>query len=268
VRDATVRELMLARMDLAAQKGCDGVEPDNLDGFESSTGFPLSQVDAIGYAQFLATAAHERKLSIGQKNMPAEAAILEPSFDWALSESCLDYDECAGFHAYITAGKPVFHVEYVDEESEGPAEAEAVCNDADRADFATLIKTWILDAWYLDCSDVVADCEDESANVLQGMPVTTYGSTQGTGESLTDGQSFAEGTDWEERPSLQLDDTEAGAVIELGRLRRLGSMSLQGDCNDDYLVEATTDGETWTAAWAVPRAAEWCGFRTRTTILD
>ncbi len=41
-RSANVRAIMAARMDLAKSKGCDGVEPDNVDGYTNGPGFPLT----------------------------------------------------------------------------------------------------------------------------------------------------------------------------------------------------------------------------------
>ncbi len=42
------------RMDLAVEKGCDGVDPDNLDGFENKTGFPLTGNDQLVFNTYLA----------------------------------------------------------------------------------------------------------------------------------------------------------------------------------------------------------------------
>lgn len=42
IRSANVREIMQTRLDLAQQKGCDGVEPDWLHNFQEDTGFPLT----------------------------------------------------------------------------------------------------------------------------------------------------------------------------------------------------------------------------------
>jgi hypothetical protein len=67
-RDATVRQIMTARMDLAAQKKCDGVEPDNVDGYQNNPGFPLTSSTQLDYNEFLATEAHSRGLSVGLKN--------------------------------------------------------------------------------------------------------------------------------------------------------------------------------------------------------
>ena len=45
VRSPEVMTLMKARLGLAVERGCDGVEADNVDGFENPTGFPLSAAD-------------------------------------------------------------------------------------------------------------------------------------------------------------------------------------------------------------------------------
>jgi len=41
--------ILNARLDLAVQKGCDGVDPDNVNGYENETGFPLTPEDQIAY---------------------------------------------------------------------------------------------------------------------------------------------------------------------------------------------------------------------------
>jgi hypothetical protein len=35
------------RLDLAACRGCDAVEPDNVDGYTNNTGFPLARADQL-----------------------------------------------------------------------------------------------------------------------------------------------------------------------------------------------------------------------------
>ncbi|MFP3534108.1 endo alpha-1,4 polygalactosaminidase, partial [Burkholderia sp. SIMBA_042] len=41
-RSANVRRIMTARMDLAKSKGCDGIDPDNVDGYTNNPGLPLT----------------------------------------------------------------------------------------------------------------------------------------------------------------------------------------------------------------------------------
>ena len=42
IRSNAVRAIMAKRLDLAAQKGCDGVEPDNVDAYTNDSGFALT----------------------------------------------------------------------------------------------------------------------------------------------------------------------------------------------------------------------------------
>ena len=151
VRSANVRTIMQARLDLAVSKGCDGVEPDNVDGYSNDTGFPLKKSDQLDYNRFLAAGAHARGLSVGLKNSVELVGDLEPDFDWALNEECLSYNECSEVAPFINAGKAVFHVEYVDNSSQGQGKASSVCGDSTIGGFSTLIKTWDLDAWRIAC---------------------------------------------------------------------------------------------------------------------
>ena len=81
-------------MDLCRQRGFDGVEADNVDGYSNATGFPLTAADQLAYNRFLARAAHARGLSIGLKNDLAQVAELEPDFDFAVNEECFAFSEC------------------------------------------------------------------------------------------------------------------------------------------------------------------------------
>ena len=47
--------IMAARLDLAAQKGCDGVDPDNVEGYANDSGFPLTAQDQAAYNIWLAS---------------------------------------------------------------------------------------------------------------------------------------------------------------------------------------------------------------------
>jgi hypothetical protein len=145
-RDAEVRAIMERRLDLAVTKGCDGVEPDNVDGYANDPGFPLNGATQLDYNGFLATAAHARNLSVGLKNDLDQIGDLLSQFDWALDEECFTYDECDLLTPFIDAGKAVFQVEY------GAASlADTICPQANALDFDTLIKNLDLDAWRVAC---------------------------------------------------------------------------------------------------------------------
>jgi hypothetical protein len=144
-RSPAIRAIMSKRLDLAQSKGCDGVEPDNVDAYDNDSGFPLKASDQIDYDTWLAQEAHKRGLSVGLKNNVPQVKQLEPHFDWALSEECLQYNECDPFSAFINAGKAVFHVEYP------PASKSSVCPKIQPLKFDSQIKKLDLDAWRDPC---------------------------------------------------------------------------------------------------------------------
>lgn len=111
-RSANVRAVMMARMDLAKSKWCDGVDPDNVDGYTNKPGFPLTAATQLDYNRFLATQAHARGLAVGLKNGVAQLSDLASAFDFAVNEQCFQYNECSGYSAFTVQGKPVFNVEY------------------------------------------------------------------------------------------------------------------------------------------------------------
>jgi hypothetical protein len=136
--------ILSARLDLAVQKNCAGVEPDNVDGYANDTGFPLSEADQLVYNTWLAGQAHSRGLSVGLKNDLGQIGDLLPYFDWALNEECFTYSECELLSPFVAAGKAVFGVEY----ELDPAD---FCPQANALDFDFLKKNWELDAWRLAC---------------------------------------------------------------------------------------------------------------------
>jgi len=133
-----------ARMDLCKAKGFDGVEPDNVDGYANSTGFPLSSADQLKFNTFLANAAHARGLSVGLKNDLDQVKALEPLFDWALNEECFRYNECGALTPFVEAGKAVFHVEY-------NREPAAFCPTTTALGFSSMKKKLNLDAYRISC---------------------------------------------------------------------------------------------------------------------
>ena len=145
IRDLqTLGPIMLGRIRLAVRKGCDGVDPDNVDGYVNETGFPLTSNDQLAFNIFLANAAHQNGLSIGLKNDLEQAEQLLAFFDWALNESCFSYDECYLLLPFVKAGKPVFVLEY-------SLTPEEFCFQANAMDFDAMRKKVELDASRFPC---------------------------------------------------------------------------------------------------------------------
>ena len=145
IRSANVHTIMLARLDVAQTKGCDGVEPDNMDGFTNNPGFSLTADDQLAYNRFIANAAHERGLSVGLKNDGGQAAELVDYFDFSVNEECHDYEECSDLAPFTAQDKPIFNAEYVDRSSEADTLSETLCPAARSENIRTLILPWDLD---------------------------------------------------------------------------------------------------------------------------
>jgi len=139
--------VMLARLDLCRDKGFDGIEPDNIDGYTNDTGFPLTYEDQIRYNLWLADEAHARGLSIGLKNDPDQVADLLPYFDWALTEDCFAEAWCEEMIPFIQMGKPVLAAEYTDT----GVTIEQLCQEAQRLRFSLILKDRELGAWQQPC---------------------------------------------------------------------------------------------------------------------
>ncbi|WP_028458385.1 endo alpha-1,4 polygalactosaminidase [Chloroflexus sp. Y-396-1] len=133
-----------ARLELAVQKGCDGVDPDNVNGYVNDSGFPLTYEDQLAYNIFLAQAAHARGLAIGLKNDLAQIPDLLPYFDWMLNEECFTFRECDQLLPFVQSGKPVFVIEY-------QLPPQAFCSQANQMSLNALHKNLELDAYRTDC---------------------------------------------------------------------------------------------------------------------
>jgi hypothetical protein len=133
-----------SRIDLAAAKGCDGVDPDNMDGYSNDSGFSLTGADQLKFNRAVASAAHRKNLAVGLKNDLEQVAELVGDFDWAVNEQCFEFEECQLLSPFIAAGKPVFGIEY-------SGDFEAICKQANSLNFDTLIKDISLDSTRRSC---------------------------------------------------------------------------------------------------------------------
>jgi hypothetical protein len=139
--------IMRARMDMCRAKGFDGLEADNVEGYDENTGFPLTAQDQLNYNIWLANEAHARGLSIGLKNDPNQAPQLLPYFDWALTEDCFYQHWCDQLRPFVNAGKPVFAAEYTDT----GMTIDQFCAQANAMNFNGILKHRNLGAWRQAC---------------------------------------------------------------------------------------------------------------------
>ena len=151
VRHDAVRALVVDRLELARERNCDGVEPDNVDGYANDTGFDLTASDQLAFNRFVAAEAHQRNLAVGLKNDLDQVADLVGDFDFAVNEQCHEYDECETLTPFVAAGKPVFNAEYDDRLRQNPG---PMCEASRRLGLQTLVLPFELDdSFRLSCPD-------------------------------------------------------------------------------------------------------------------
>lgn len=141
---AALGPIMTARLDMARSKGCDAVDPDNVDGYIQNSGFAITGAHQITYNRFLADEAHKRGLAIGLKNDVDQVVQLEPYFDFAVNEECYKYNECRTLLPFIKAGKPVLHIEY-------DRATSTFCPSVNQLGFSSVRKNLSLDSFVQFC---------------------------------------------------------------------------------------------------------------------
>jgi hypothetical protein len=108
--------ILIARFQQAKAKGCDSVEPDNMDGYDKtaheSSGFPLTYNDQIVFNRWVADQVHALGMAVGLKNDINQVKDLVGNFDFHVSEQAFQYGEYSFLVPFIQANKPVFEAEY------------------------------------------------------------------------------------------------------------------------------------------------------------
>ncbi len=145
IRSTNVHAIMKNRLALAKKKGCDGVEPDNVDGFTNNSGFDLTASDQLAFNKFIANEAHRRGLSVGLKNNLEQLGELVDYYDFSVNEQCFEYDECNDLILFIEQSKPVLNAEYMKDYVADPKKRKALCEKSMHLQFSTLVLPQNLD---------------------------------------------------------------------------------------------------------------------------
>jgi hypothetical protein len=97
-------------------------------------------------------------------------------------------------------------------------------------------------------------------NLLKGkFPIKVEGVTDPA--RMTDGLASPEGDGWKSTRTSVV-PVNGSVVWDLGEVRPLKAGMLQGDNNDDYLLESSVDGAEWKPLWRVHTVNE-AGMRLR-----
>lgn len=102
---------MVDRIQLAGQKGCDAIDPDNTDAYDATVAGATgaTRQETIEYIKFLSETAKKYGLATGLKNSLAIVNAVSPFIGFAVNEQCASKRECK---EYTSFRKPVFHIEY------------------------------------------------------------------------------------------------------------------------------------------------------------
>ncbi len=148
---SSLAAIMTARIEMCRDKGFDGIEFDNVDGYTNKTGFPLTGKHQLSFNIWLANTAHANGLAAILKNDVGQIPRLLPYFDAALNEQCWQYRECTtkrngafGYDQFVDAGKAVFGVEY-------QGSRQSFCPKANAQNFNWLEKRMALGSWRKSC---------------------------------------------------------------------------------------------------------------------
>jgi len=153
IRSSLVRKIMKERLELAKNKGCDGVEPDNVDAYLHNTGFNLTYKDQFDYNRFLAIEAKKLGLLVGLKNDLEQIKDLVDYFDFAINEQCHQYHECDKLKPFIEEDKPVFNVEYDKIYVNNQTAFKQLCNQSKEENIRTIVLSPLLDGSIIKSCD-------------------------------------------------------------------------------------------------------------------
>ena len=139
-----LKPIMRKRFQECAAKGFDAVEPDNEDGYQNRTGFPLTGRQQLRYDTWTSNAIHKLGMAAGLKNDLGQVPKMLPYVDFEINEQCFQYHECSVLEDFINDGKPVFGAEY-----ELPL--SKFCAKSIHMGFSTIRKRYSLRAYRRTC---------------------------------------------------------------------------------------------------------------------
>ncbi len=168
IRDPRVAPLILKRIELAQQIGCDAIAAKDTDlpayqsegslghGFGPVGEETISLVQYRQWSEDVAAHAHTLRMSAGIRNKSKLAGDdLAAAYDWAIVERCAEYELrfCDAGRPFINANKPAFAIEYDQTEEGDPNDPTALCSDLDAARIEDgIIKNAALSsAYYMRC---------------------------------------------------------------------------------------------------------------------
>ncbi|KAF2634922.1 hypothetical protein P280DRAFT_523583 [Massarina eburnea CBS 473.64] len=152
----SIRAIMAKRIKLAADKGCDAIDPDNVDGYQNDNGLNLKNDDAVDYVKWMQQEAAKYNMKIGLKNALDIVDTLALYVDFAVNEQCAQFTECERYNNFLATNKPVFHIEYPNPLNANQANT-TLCTGPGSANMSTILKNSALDGPTVYCDGSMVD---------------------------------------------------------------------------------------------------------------
>lgn len=143
ILEKIIKPIMKNRIQLAKNKQCDAIDPDNVDGYKNNQ--PITYSQQLSFNKWLSINAHLLGLKIGLKNDLDQVKDLAEYFDFAVNEQCLQYNECNKLSPFYNSNKPIFEIEYENKVW------KKKCKYNKKKGFSPILKHLSLDGWIQTC---------------------------------------------------------------------------------------------------------------------
>lgn len=112
-KSTKIREIMLDRIVYAKNKGFDGIDVDNVDGYHFDTGFPYTKADSANYVNFFINSAHKLDMKFSLKNAMELIPHIQKA-DFYQNESCYKHKHQGRIECYLydSVSAPVGIIRY------------------------------------------------------------------------------------------------------------------------------------------------------------
>lgn len=155
IRSENVKNIMRSRIQYMAEKGCQGLDPDNVNVHIQNSGFDITREDQIEYNKFLAKEIQKNGMKAGLKNALDLIPELVDHYDFSVNEECHVYNECNKLQPFVDANKPVYNIEY-NYKFIKPNDIYKLCQESKEQGFNTVIAHLKLDdSYYRSCSKLI-----------------------------------------------------------------------------------------------------------------
>eukprot|EP00121_Abeoforma_whisleri_P012674 Awhi_evm1s11699 len=256
-----IKPLMAARFQIARDKGCDGIEGDNVDCYQNNCLKGKDESDLksyqIAYNIWQTEEAHDLGLSIGLKNSVGIIQDLVSYYDFAINESCQKWNECDHYKHFIEADKAVLGSEYSGSLSD-------ICKEASKYHMKTKLSTG---GEWVNCFNgvdplpvtVYTDSKECLYNCDQDTPPNTGGSQRIKVPALTAWTNNA----WGDGNKLDKADGMKLVVVDMFDVKETTIQELKDDghivvcyisagTTEDWRPDYRNNKEAWSKVQGVP----------------